>query len=261
MPKSPVKVLLILLVLALSALVIDSVFTLVIRPQALLEMQIAAEAGQPAPRTWSVLLKDMEQEICIILFVWAVGIFGVKAWENRFQASLLDRNYIPRGDDEVITPARAATYYQSLQTLQNAAEREAVLPQMLITSLNHFNGTKDIGSAASVAHQVSELKADHMDAELSMARYIAWAIPSIGFIGTVRGIGEAMSKAGEALEGNITGVTEALGVAFNSTLVALLLSIILMLCMHALQMGQDRLIQRCNDYCNRYLLSHLGTQD
>ncbi len=258
MPKSPMKVLLIVLALALSALMIDSVFTLMIRPQALLDMQLATEAGQPAPRSWAVLLKDTEQEICIILFVWAVGIIGMKAWENRFQSSLLDRNYIPREEDEVITPVRAAAYYQSLQTLQDVSEREAVLPQMLITSLNHFNGTKDISSAASVAHQVSELKADHMDAELSMARYIAWAIPSIGFIGTVRGIGEAMSKAGEALEGNITGVTEALGVAFNSTLVALFLSIILMLCMHALQMGQDRLIQRCNDYCNRYLLSHLG---
>ena len=54
------------------------------------------------------------------------------------------------------------------------------------------------------------------------------AIPSIGFIGTVRGIGEALSQAHVAVEGDIAGMTASLGVAFNSTFVALVVSIFLM---------------------------------
>ena len=61
-----------------------------------------------------------------------------------------------------------------------------------------------------------------------MVRYITWAIPSIGFIGTVRGIGDALGQAYKAVEGDISGVTVSLGVAFNSTFVALVLSIIMM---------------------------------
>ncbi len=259
MSKSPVRYALILLSLALSWLVIDSIFTLIVRPQAQLELQMAAEAGLPAPRTWAIMFKDLEQELCVVLFVWAVVAIGVNASKTNAQFKLLTKNYVPRDEDSVITPDQAEVYYRNLQKLEETAEREAVLPQMLMTSLNHFNGTRDIGSATSVAHQVSDLKADQMEAELSLVRYVAWAIPSFGFVGTVRGIGVAMTKAGEALEGDITGVTESLGVAFNSTLVALALSIVLMLFMHLLQMRQDTLIQRCHEYCNKYLLSHLST--
>lgn len=260
MSKSPIRYALILLGLALSWLVIDSIFTLVIRPQAQLEMQMAAEAGLPAPRTWAIMFKDWEQEICLVLFVWAIAAIGITSFQTNAQFKLLNKNYIPREDSGVITPEQADVHYRNLQKLEDPAEQNAVLPQMLMTSLNHFKGTRDIASATSVAHQVSDLKADQMEAELSLVRYVAWAIPSFGFVGTVRGIGVAMTKAGEALEGDITGVTEALGVAFNSTLIALALSIVLMLCMHLLQMRQDTLIQRCHEYCNKYLLSHLGTQ-
>ena len=48
-----------------------------------------------------------------------------------------------------------------------------------------------------------------------MIRYIVWAIPSIGFIGTVRGIGQALGQAHRAVEGDIVGVTASLGVAFS----------------------------------------------
>ena len=90
-----------------------------------------------------------------------------------------------------------------------------------------------------------------------MVRYIAWAIPSIGFIGTVRGIGEALAQAHKAVEGDIGGVTQALGVAFNSTFIALLLSIVLMFLVHQLQLLQERLVRESKTYCDRQLIRHM----
>ena len=78
--------------------------------------------------------------------------------------------------------------------------------------------------------------------DLSLTRYISWAIPSIGFIGTVWGIGEALSKASEALAGDISGMTDSLGVAFNSTFVALFLSIFLVMLINLSENMQDKLI-------------------
>ena len=75
-----------------------------------------------------------------------------------------------------------------------------------------------------------------------MVRYISWAIPWIGFIGTVWGIGDALGQAYKAVEGDISGVTVSLGVAFNSTFVALVLSIIIMFALHQLQLSQERLV-------------------
>ena len=90
-----------------------------------------------------------------------------------------------------------------------------------------------------------------------MVRYIAWAIPSVGFIGTVRGIGEALGQAHKAVEGDIAGVTASLGVAFNSTFIALILSIVLMFLLHQLQLQQERLVLKTQDYCDEHLLRHL----
>jgi biopolymer transport protein ExbB/TolQ len=96
-----------------------------------------------------------------------------------------------------------------------------------------------------------------MESELSMIRYIIWAIPSIGFIGTVRGIGEALSQAHIAVEGDIAGMTASLGVAFNSTFVALVVSIVLMFFLHQLQLIQDLFVLDAHEYCNKNLLNKL----
>jgi biopolymer transport protein ExbB/TolQ len=86
---------------------------------------------------------------------------------------------------------------------------------------------------------------------------LIWAIPSIGFIGTVRGIGQALAQADEALAGNIAGMTDSLGVAFNSTLVALFISIFLMALLHQLQRLQDGLVVDTQAHCEEHLLVRL----
>ena len=100
-------------------------------------------------------------------------------------------------------------------------------------------------------------EAERLESELSMIRYIAWAIPSIGFIGTVRGIGQALTLAYRAVEGDISGVTESLGVAFNSTFFALLVSIFIMFLVHQLQLLQERLVFETSDYCDERLIRRL----
>jgi biopolymer transport protein ExbB/TolQ len=80
-------------------------------------------------------------------------------------------------------------------------------------------------------------------------RYIAWAIPAIGFIGTVRGIGLALAFAEQAIKGDISPVIEALGLAFNSTLVALVLSMGLMYLMHVVQSRQEAQVIETQTYC------------
>ncbi len=106
-----------------------------------------------------------------------------------------------------------------------------------------------------------ESESERLESELSMIRYIAWAIPSIGFIGTVRGIGAALGQAHRAVEGDIAGVTESLGVAFNSTFVALMISIVVMFLVHQLQLLQERLVFETQSYVDRNLIRHMQARD
>jgi biopolymer transport protein ExbB/TolQ len=110
---------------------------------------------------------------------------------------------------------------------------------------------------SSITNIVFESEADRLESELSMIRYISWAIPSIGFIGTVRGIGEALAQADKAVQGDIAGVTQSLGVAFNSTFIALLISIFLMFLVYQLQLLQERLVFDGQIYMDEKLIRHM----
>ncbi|EED36717.1 possible biopolymer transport protein, ExbB family [Luminiphilus syltensis NOR5-1B] len=53
-------------------------------------------------------------------------------------------------------------------------------------------------------------------------------------------------------------MTVSLGVAFNSTFVALVLSIIIMFALYQLQLSQERLVLNTQRYIDRKLLRHLA---
>ena len=73
----------------------------------------------------------------------------------------------------------------------------------------------------------------------------------------MRGIGAALGQAYQAVSGDIIGVTVSLGVAFNSTFVALVVSILLMFLIHQLQLLQDRLVLDTQNYCDENLVRYL----
>ena len=135
--------------------------------------------------------------------------------------------------------------------------RESLLPRVLLSALERFSSTESIQGASTEVLNLCEEEAERLESELSIIRYIAWAIPSFGFIGTVRGIGDALAQAHLAVEGDITGVTQSLGVAFNSTFIALLISIVLMFIIHHIQLMHERLVLNTQRYCNKWLISQL----
>jgi biopolymer transport protein ExbB/TolQ len=90
---------------------------------------------------------------------------------------------------------------------------------------------------------------DQLDSSLSLVRYIAWAIPAIGFVGTARGIGDALTFADAAVKGDISSVTSWLGLAFNSTLVGLMLCLPLMYFIHVVQSTQEGTMLEIQSYC------------
>ena len=68
---------------------------------------------------------------------------------------------------------------------------------------------------------------------------------------------KALAQAHKAVEGDIAGVTRSLGVAFNSTFIALLISIVLMFLLHQLQLQQERLVLDTETYLDQHLIQHL----
>ena len=247
-----------LFALLIAVIVVHAVYVGAIRPSAdaqirqQMELQSSGEDYVPQ-RSFAVVIRDFEQEACFILLIWALAIMGYKGRRTLHEQTLLDRRLLEIPEGTSVLPQDAREYSRSLEALPDA-EQDYLLPRTLLSALQRFATTGSIQAVSDTIRESCEVESDRLDSELSMVRYIAWAIPSIGFIGTVRGIGDALGQAYKAVEGDISGVTVSLGVAFNSTFVALVLSIIIMFCLHQLQLSQERLVMDCQRYADKRLL-------
>jgi biopolymer transport protein ExbB/TolQ len=250
--------------LVIIIIVVHAIYVALIRPRAdaiLAEQAIMLETDktQVAKRSVFVLVRDYEQEACFILMLWAIAIMAYKGIETVRHRALLQMDLIPMAEGMRILPEDTRELSRQIQAL-TPGQQNSLLPRALLAALHRFGTTRNIQDVASATRAYCDAEGERLESELSMIRYIAWAIPSVGFIGTVRGIGEALGQAHKAIEGDIFDVTKSLGVAFNSTLIALLISIVLMFLLHQLQLLQERYVLDTEAYCEEKLTRHLHTQ-
>ena len=247
--------------LLIAFILVHAVYVTLVRPQAetFLEQEAAGMRANPdyvQQRSFFVVLKDYEQETCFVLMLWAFAILGYKGRETYRQQQLLQRDLLQLPENLPIGVEDTRELSRRLQALP-ATVRDYLLPRALLTAIERFGATHNIQNVSTAARDVCDSEGERMESELSIIRYIAWAIPSVGFIGTVRGIGDALGQAHRAVEGDITGVTTGLGVAFNSTFIALVISIVLMFFVHQLQLMQERLVLDSERYVDHELVRRL----
>jgi biopolymer transport protein ExbB/TolQ len=250
--------------LIIITIAVHAFYVTVVRPRAsaiLAEqtLRMQQEVGYVAERSVWVLIRDFEQEACFILAFWAFAIMGYKAVVAVRERSLLQRELLPVREGVRILPEDTREYARQLQSMPGRV-RNMLVPRVMLSSLERFGSTRNVQDVSSVANTLCEAEGERLESELSMIRYIAWAIPSIGFIGTVRGIGQALGQAQLAVEGDITGVTENLGVAFNSTFTALVISIVVMFLVHQLQLLQERQVLDTQTYVDHNLIRHMHSR-
>ncbi len=244
-PKLGVSLLVLMLVLTATQLV----WAGIIRPNA--EATLAAGGTVALTSIW-VILKDLEQQICAALMLFCLFLMTFKLFKLIGEEAIYTEDFLPDHDkEEPLDVSRA------IADLESSILRENPAVATWIDCLKRFKNTDNVQHAADAIGTSVDTLANQLESGNNMIRYIIWAIPSIGFIGTVRGIGSALAQADQALGGDIAGMTESLGMAFNSTLVALFISITLMFCMHLLSSRQDAMVIRTQKSCEKKLLSRL----
>jgi len=106
-----------------------------------------------------------------------------------------------------------------------------------------------------------ELYQHEIELRYNMLRYLVWVIPTLGFIGTVVGIALALESAAAADDlGNpeaVKAVIAKLGVAFYTTLLALLQSMALVFVMHLVQGREEGALNDAGQYCLDNLINRL----
>jgi biopolymer transport protein ExbB/TolQ len=131
---------------------------------------------------------------------------------------------------------------------------------MVRLGLGKYAVSRSAPDVGEVVRSQAEVELGRFVTGLNLVHYLAWAIPAIGFLGTVRGLSMTMSLAGvtgEELGAFLQQATTHLNVAFDCTLVALGLSVIVMYFLHTVQRDEEMLVIDCQQYCQEHLLLRL----
>lgn len=236
----------------------------VVTPRAnelMIERKVMADQGKAGSqvaeeRSIYLIIKDPEPMVEVIFCTWGLIVLSYKLFQVSRERKLLKQDFVRVQPGERIIPEDAFDRYKELRTAMGREPRwrERLLPECILAALHRFHATASIQDASNAVKERAEIAADQLDSSLSLVRYIAWAIPAIGFVGTVRGIGDALSFAEQAIKGDISALTANLGLAFNSTFVGLMLCIVLMYVLHIVQSQQESFVIETQTYCRDKLI-------
>lgn len=203
--------------------------------------------------------------VITLISVWALFLLGAKLRRLQKERAMLERDLVVVGEDGLLGPDDAASALAALSA-QPPEVTESFLVRRLERALRHFQSRRH--SVEIVEFLAIESRSDEgrVDASYGLVRVFVWAVPTLGFIGTVIGIGAAVAgfsdtlEAASSLEGmkeSIGLVTGGLGVAFDTTLLALVMSILIMFPATAVQRIEEAFIGEVDDYCAAHLIARL----
>lgn len=104
----------------------------------------------------------------------------------------------------------------------------------------------------------AEMMAGELETSYAGIRYLIWLIPTLGFIGTVLGIGRGLAGFAQIIQTaesfnrvkeHLPTVTHALGTAFDTTLLALALSVFAVLYMSWMLKQEEHTLEKINMLC------------
>ena len=222
------------------------------------------------PASWAVSLLDRDrstypltvQNLTWLVFGLGLGELIVRARDARAERAELRKCYLPEDETTLLqAPELRRIYALARASSQpDSPAHDRFLPRLIHRVVTQFQTTRSVDQANALLNSSLELFLHEIDLRYSMVRYVIWVIPALGFIGTVMGISLALAYAGAAdLQDPslLAGLTKQLAVAFDTTLLALVLSAVLVLVQHLVQAYEERSLNQAGQYCLDNLINRL----
>lgn len=239
-----------LLISLLTAVLVIALLTRLLPPDA------AAILLDVKRASWPITV----QNILWLAFFAGLGELLIRWRTSRLEESQFERGYLPVDEETVLRPGDDITpIYQKVRS--SKYRNSCFLPRLIERCVLNFNLSQSVDQTNALLNSSLELFLHELDLRYNMIRYITWLIPSLGFIGTVIGIMLALNYAGD--RANVESpemlyeVTQRLGVAFSTTLVALVMAAILVFLQNVIQGKEENSLNRAGQYCLDNLINRL----
>lgn len=226
-----------------------------------------SQSGQAATHPWAAwtpervgrLLLGPEQILCYISFAWAGLILLSRYLEVRRQRRALGLGLLPTDEGVRILPEDARPLQRKLDQLTGRGG-PYILANMIRQGLSCYAVSRSGRDVGETVRLQADVELGRLVTSMATVHYLAWAIPALGFLGTVRGLAMTFTLASEEakdIPAYLKQATNHLNVAFDCTLVALALSVVVMFLLHSVQRDEEQLVIDCQQYCQENLILRL----
>jgi biopolymer transport protein ExbB/TolQ len=196
------------------------------------------------------------QNVMHVIFFVALGELFVR-WRTAVrEQNFINAHFLPEDDRTVLVSRDLGPIRRRVANLFD--HENGFLPSLINLAVLQFQSSSSVEQAAGVMSQQLELMANRLDLRYGLVRFIAWVVPTLGFIGTVYSLGASLSSAGDPSKAlDLHEVAKTLGVGFDCTMVALVESAILVFLLHLVQEREESALNDAGDYTLRNLINRL----
>jgi len=203
------------------------------------------------------------QNLMWVLFFVGLSEVLVRLIRSGQELRQMELQLLPEDDETMLRAQDLGEIYTRARPTPDA--ESSFLQRLVARIVLQFQASRSVDQSNALLNSSLELIQHEIDLKYNMMRYMVWLIPTLGFIGTVIGIALALGEAGEmpnldeqaALTDWLQNVTGSLAIAFNTTLVALLLSAVLVFLLHVAQGREESALNRAGQYCLDNLINRL----
>mgnify|MGYP002634112649 CR=1 FL=1 len=193
-----------------------------------------------------------------IAFMVGLGEVSLRLYACYKERSELNQRYLPEAADVLLTAKDLVPIYRRVHESAN----ELFLSRMIERITLQFQTSKSVDRANSMLSSSLDLFMHEIDLRYNILRFVSWLVPCLGFLGTVIGIVGGLNLAAQQYiankgEINLALVTDALGAAFYTTWLGLLMSAVLVFLMHIAQEVEEGAINKSGQYCLDHLINKL----
>lgn len=196
-------------------------------------------------------------------FTWAMGIVYLKLQKLRHQREALLLDVLPMELGREINSKNIGSFIDHVYNLPHRL-RDSLMVNRIRKGLELFEIKQSTSAVGGMMSSQSDIDANRVGGSYALLKVFLWAIPILGFIGTVLGLSQAIgsmdlsdAKDVDKIIGSISQVTSGLGTAFDTTLLGLVLAMILQFPMSSLSKKEDDNLNDIDAFCNDILLPRL----
>lgn len=199
------------------------------------------------------------------LMFWAFGILALKSVNLRKQKEAMMLDVLPTEVSQEITIDSLDGFIDHINDLPGAST-STFMVNRVIRGIEHFRVRKSAAETVTMMESQSAIDANNVAGSYVILKTLIWALPILGFIGTVMGVSTAVASLGDGMNsGGMSGMADSLnsvfgglGTAFDTTLLALIMSLFVKIPQSAMQKSEEDLISNVDEYCNETLLRRLN---